>query len=93
MKQKHLHIHSLSCAEIYTHLCDNLDSKLDSESCRRIKAHIAECKNCTALLDSLKKTVYLYRKYPAPKLPASVKKELFAVLHVEKEKAKRIPRR
>ncbi len=93
MKQKRLHIHTLSCAEIYTHLCDNLDSKLDSESCRRIKAHIAECKNCTALLDSLKKTVSLYRTYPAPKLPASIKRELFAVLHVGKGKAKRSVRR
>lgn len=93
MKTKHLHIHTLSCAEIYTHLCDNLDSKLDSESCRRIKAHIAECKNCTALLDSLKKTIYLYRKYPAPKLPASAKKDLFAVIHVGKGSTKKSARR
>lgn len=89
MKQRHIHTHLLSCAEIYTHLCDNLDARLDSDECRKIKAHIAECENCTALLDSLKKTVFLYRKYPTPKLSAKAKAELFAVIRTGQEKKKR----
>lgn len=90
MKQHRHHIHTqiLSCSEVYDHLCDNLDEQLNSESCRQIKAHIAECENCTALLDSLKKTVYLYRHYPTPKLPKKVKKELFAVIRFDKSKSK-----
>ncbi len=93
MKQRHIHIHHLSYAKVYKHLCDNLDSKLDSESCRRIKAHLKECKNCTALLDSLKKTVSLYRSYPAPTLPAKAKKDLFAVIRLDKKYPKKtIPR-
>ncbi|MFA5834421.1 MAG: zf-HC2 domain-containing protein [Bacteroidota bacterium] len=90
MKQSHgnikKHIHTLSCGKVYEHLCDNLDAKLDSESCRRIKAHIKGCKNCSALLDSLKKTVYLYKQYPAPALPEQSRKKLFAVIHMEKAK-------
>ncbi|MFA6455919.1 MAG: zf-HC2 domain-containing protein [Bacteroidota bacterium] len=88
MKHTHtkIHIHTLSCGKVYEHLCDNIDSKLDSESCRRIKAHIKGCTNCSALLDSLKKTVYLYKKYPAPKLPEQSRKKLFAVIHLEKTK-------
>ncbi len=74
------HIHTLSCGKVYEHLCDNLDSQLDSESCRRIKAHIKGCKNCSALLDSLKKTVTLYKVHPAPKLPGKCRQELFAVI-------------
>lgn len=89
MKHPNIHTHLLSCADIYTHLCDNLDSKLDSEACRKIKAHIAECENCTALLDSMKKTVFLYRKYPTPKLSEKAKAELFAVVHLDKEKKKK----
>ncbi|MEW6060499.1 MAG: zf-HC2 domain-containing protein [Bacteroidota bacterium] len=89
MKRRPVHIHLLSCADVYSHLCDNLDSKLDSESCRKIKAHLKECKNCSALLDSLKKTIYLYRHYPAPKISAKARKELFAIIHMEKEKRKR----
>ena len=80
------HIHSLSCGKVYEHLCENLDSKLDSESCRRIKAHILGCENCSALLDSLKKTVSLFKKYPAPELPEQTLEKLFAVIRMEKTK-------
>jgi len=89
MKQRHIHTHLLSCAEVYNHLCDNLDAKLESEACRKIKAHIAECENCTALLDSMKKTVFLYRKYPTPKLSKRTKAELFAVVHMGQHSAKK----
>jgi len=84
--QTKIHVHTLSCGKVYEHLCDNLDSKLDSEACRRIKAHIKGCKNCSALLDSLKKTVYLYKKYPAPELPEKSRKKLFAVIRLDKSK-------
>lgn len=93
MKQHPSHKHVFSCTEVYAHLCDNLDEQLDSESCRQIKAHIAECKNCTALLDSLKKTVYLYRKCPVPKLPSRLKSEVFAVINVSQQKKKKISHR
>lgn len=89
MKHRHIHTRRISCAEIYAHVCDNLDSKLDSEECRRLKAHIAECRNCTALLDSLKKTVTLYRKYPTPTLSTKATTELLAVIHARKGKAKK----
>ncbi len=83
---KHIHFHTLSCARVYEHLCENLDSKLDSESCRRIKAHMKECSDCSALLDSLKKTVYLYKQYPSPSLTSQTRKKLFAVIQLERRK-------
>lgn len=77
------HVHTLSCGKVYEHLCANMDEKLDSAECRRIKAHIKGCSNCTALLDSLKKTIYLYKKCPTPKLPQRSRKELFAVIRLK----------
>lgn len=76
----------LSCAEVYDHLCDNLDAKLDSESCRRIKAHIKGCKHCSSLLSSLKKTVTLYKTYTAPALPESCRQELFDLVRASSSK-------
>jgi hypothetical protein len=80
------HIHSFSCSKVYEHLCVNLDSKLDSKSCEQIKAHIEGCSNCTALLDSLKKTVSLYKRYPSPRLSQQCREKFFAILHQEKTK-------
>lgn len=83
------HIHTISCGNVYSHLCENLDGDIDSEACRRIKAHLQDCPNCSALLDSLKKTVYLYKKLPAPKVPAGSREKLLAVIKLDPPKKKR----
>ncbi|MDE3056663.1 MAG: zf-HC2 domain-containing protein [Bacteroidota bacterium] len=75
--------HSLHCADVFSHICENLDADLDSPQCREIKRHIAGCPDCTALLDSLKKTVYLYRTVPIPTIPASSRRKLYSVLSLE----------
>jgi anti-sigma factor RsiW len=69
-----------NCREVYRHLCANLDERLDTPACREFKEHIAQCPNCAAYLDSLKKTVYLYRQYPVESLSRKKRRELYAVL-------------
>ena len=75
---KTIHRHTLSCRSVYKHICENLDANIDSAKCRQIREHIEECENCTAYLDSLKKTVYLYRAYPTPHVSTKAHKELIA---------------
>jgi hypothetical protein len=82
---KPTHTHTLACREIYRHICENLDTDLGSEQCREIRAHIEKCDNCTAYLDSLKKTVYLYRTYPTPRVPARARRELIAKISLLKK--------
>ncbi len=68
------------CADVAKHLCGDLDERINSRACRALKKHLEHCPNCTAYLDSLKKTITLYREYPVPRLPSSRRKELMAVL-------------
>ncbi len=76
----------MKCSDVYLYICTNLDQNLNSARCRRIKAHIAECPDCSAYLDSLRKTIYLYRAYPTPTIPRSVHQRLFKVIRtVERE--------
>ena len=82
----------LTCSEIAEHLCAELDEKIDSPRCREIKAHIAGCANCAAILDSLKKTVQLYRQAPPSKVSARCRTALFALLEQDRER-KEAPRR
>ena len=70
----------IQCEDILAHICDKLDSDLDSPRCRKIKEHIAECPNCCAYLDSLKKTIHLYKIYPDPKIPQGVRKKIYSSL-------------
>jgi hypothetical protein len=89
MKKIHTHSHTGSCKDMYRHMCENLDNELDSAACREIRKHIEGCVNCSAMLDSLKKTVFLYKNYPVPEIPAAARQELFAVIQLEKEKTSR----
>ncbi len=76
----------MKCNDVYLYICTNLDQNLNSARCRRIKRHIAECPDCSAYLDSLRKTISLYREYPTPHIPLSVHRRLFkAIRIIEKE--------
>ena len=87
---KHIDIQKLrgsgTCEDIYRHVCENLDSDINSEACREMRRHIESCDNCHALLDSMSKTVYLYKNYPTPKLSKQLEKDLFAVIRLEQSK-------
>jgi predicted anti-sigma-YlaC factor YlaD len=81
MKTKRVKI--VHCKDVAKHLCENLDHQLNSLMCREIKKHLQECPNCTAYLDSLKKTISLYQSVSTPHLSSSVHKKLCAVLKLK----------
>lgn len=74
------HRHTTGCREVATHLQFQLDSKLRTRACREIMRHLEHCPNCTAYLDSLQKTILLYRKYPDPQVPKRMRQKLLAIL-------------
>jgi len=74
----------MRCKEAYLFICDNLDQPVDSPECREIRRHIADCPDCQSYLDSLKKTVSLYRSMPSPKhVPTSVHQRLMRVIQLK----------
>jgi predicted anti-sigma-YlaC factor YlaD len=73
----------MNCRQAYRFICDNLDEKITSARCRGIRKHIACCPRCQAYLDSVKKTVRLYRTAPGPKLSRMVHRDLMKALNVE----------
>jgi hypothetical protein len=84
-----------SCKQVYRYICDNLDQNVNSSRCRAIRRHLAACADCATYLDSLKKTVTLYRVMPEPRVPATAHRVLvsaLAELH-EKSSGRAKPRR
>jgi len=76
----------IRCSDVAKHICDNLDSELDQKKCREIKHHIKDCPNCYAYLDSMKKTIHLYRIEGSPSVPKRLRSELFAVLNLSSDR-------
>ncbi|MEW6487017.1 MAG: zf-HC2 domain-containing protein [Thermodesulfobacteriota bacterium] len=52
---------SLSCKEILDNLSAYIDAELDPSLCEEIRRHMAGCDPCVAFLNTLEKTVVLYR--------------------------------
>jgi predicted anti-sigma-YlaC factor YlaD len=63
----------MDCKRTYKYICKNLDEDLNSSTCTQIKKHMHACPNCVAYLDTLKKTIFLYREYPKPEIKKSAK--------------------
>ena len=74
---------TVCCDDVLNHICEELDTKLTSAKCRELKRHLEQCPNCTAYLDSLRKTITLYSSTPNPRLPQKARKQLFATLKLK----------
>ena len=70
----------LRCTEVAKYVCENLDEQLNSRKCREIKKHLQTCPKCAQQLDSLKKTVFLYRNCPTPGISEQSHNKLMAGL-------------
>lgn len=79
MKSEH---HDL-CAQLQAQLPDYLDGEARAEICRAIEAHLADCEHCRIVIDTLKKTIALYRTAPGAEVPREVHARLVRVLNLD----------
>jgi hypothetical protein len=73
-------VNKLRCNEVAKYVCENLDEHLNSRKCLAIKKHLQTCPKCSTQLNSLKKTVFLYRNCPTPILTTKDHEKLMAGL-------------
>jgi predicted anti-sigma-YlaC factor YlaD len=77
------HTHNDLCAQLQAQLPDYLDGETRAEVCRAIEAHLAECEDCRIVVDTLKKTITLYRAAPRDAVPRDVHARLVRVLNLD----------
>ena len=71
------------CEHYLRHLSEYVDGALSAELCHEIEAHMADCDNCRVVVNTLNKTIALYRRLPAPEMPSAVREHLYHVLRLE----------
>jgi anti-sigma factor RsiW len=76
------HDHS-TCQEILKHISDYVDGELEAALCAELEAHLAGCRNCRVMVDTVRKTITLYHAQPPADLPSDVKGRLYKVLKLE----------
>ena len=83
----HEHI-SETCREIKSKLSAYLDGELESALCAEIEQHLLGCDDCRVMVDTLNKTITLYRNYGKSTVPPDVHERLTHVLKLEQLKGK-----
>jgi anti-sigma factor RsiW len=73
-----------NCRHLLGSLSDYVDGELGAALCAELDRHLAECENCRVVVDTLRKTVYLYHVTAAPEpVPDVVKERLYKRLRLE----------
>jgi predicted anti-sigma-YlaC factor YlaD len=71
------------CRALLGSLSLYLDGEAEEALCREIERHMSQCENCRVVVDTLAKTVSLYREHGHTRLPDDAKKRLFVALDLE----------
>jgi anti-sigma factor RsiW len=69
-----------NCQHLLAELSDYIDGEATDAMCAEIERHLAGCADCRAVVDTLRKTIYLYRTLPPPALPESTRARLITAL-------------
>lgn len=67
----------ITCEELLKYLSDYIDNDLDEELTAVAQHHLASCHSCHVVLDSTKKTIFLYREQGKRTIPAERRERLF----------------
>lgn len=71
-----------TCRHLLGELSAYLDGELSIELCAEIERHLAECPDCRIVVNTLRKTILLYRTAPQPGFPAAVRERLYKALNL-----------
>jgi anti-sigma factor RsiW len=73
-----------NCRELLGSLSAYVDGELDNELCSVLEQHLEDCEDCRIVVDTLRKTVYLYHATaPAENLPSDIRERLFKSLNID----------
>lgn len=73
-----------NCHHLLGSLSDYVDGELKEEICQEIERHTADCEDCRIVIDTLGKTVSLYRESADdPVVPSDVRERLFHRLNLD----------
>ncbi len=74
-----------NCKHLLGSLSAYVDGELSDELCEELNRHLEDCEDCQIVVDTLKKTVYLYHatsQEPA-EVPEDVRSRLYKCLDLE----------
>ena len=71
------------CELILENLSAYLDGEASAALCAEIDKHLAGCDDCQVVVDTLRRTITLYRTLPQSGMPDSLRKRLYKTFDLE----------
>ncbi len=68
------------CQHLLENMSVYLDGEASAELCAEIERHLNGCTDCHVVVDTLRKTIALYRELPQPELPTEARLRLYKSL-------------
>ena len=76
----------MKCSDVINQLSDYLDAEAAAELCASLEAHLVECPGCRVQIDTVRKTISLYRSELPLECPEQVRVRLHTILSFEYRK-------
>lgn len=77
-----------SCARLKAFLADYLGGELPPKARVEVERHIHHCTTCQCVIDSIQKTILLYRKMIPAKMPDRIHQHLLGILRKKYKRGK-----
>jgi anti-sigma factor RsiW len=78
----------MKCEELLKMLNDYVDGEIDVAVCKEFEKHLAGCNPCQIVVDTVRKTITLYRGKDVYELPADFRQRLYEALRRKWEETK-----
>jgi anti-sigma factor RsiW len=78
----------MKCEELLKMLNDYVDGEIDVAVCEEFEKHLAGCNPCQIVVDTVRKTITLYRGKDVFELPAEFRQQLYQSLRDKWEETK-----
>lgn len=73
-----------NCQQLLKSLSEYLDGMLAADLCLKIERHMSGCENCRIVVDTLRKTIFLYQQENANMdIPEEIRERLFHRLDLD----------
>jgi anti-sigma factor RsiW len=72
-----------NCHAMLGDLSDYLDGEASDELCAEIERHMEGCDECRIVVDTLGKTIFLYRELPRPEMSEDARRRLYQSLDLQ----------
>ena len=76
-------MHSENCRHMLADLSAYLDGEASDELCAEIERQMASCDECRIVVDTLGKTIFLYRELRRPEMSGEARQRLYQSLDLE----------